>query len=149
MFKKRKASGSLLMIGSAVFGVLIFGAICFTAGSPGSAPMQMPKVNLKAMAAANRNIKLIPVSETPFGDMKIVAQPLLDAADTPEPPKPSELIRVVGLLPPDIAMVSKGGKVGTVYSNTETDEFGSIGAITSTGVYIDGDFCEYKMLNQR
>lgn len=52
-------------------------------------------------------------------------------------------LTVVGLLPPNIAIIQKGGKAITVKSG-QTSEYGYVGEITSNGVYIDGTFMKIE-----
>lgn len=52
-------------------------------------------------------------------------------------------LRVVGLLPPNIAIIQKSGKTITVRKGQDS-EYGYIGEITKNGVYIDGTFIEIE-----
>lgn len=52
-------------------------------------------------------------------------------------------LTVVGLLPPNIAIIQKSGKAITVKSGQKS-EYGYIGEITSNGVYIDGIFMKIE-----
>lgn len=56
---------------------------------------------------------------------------------------PGDKLRVVGLLPPNIAILQKSGKTLTVKSG-QNSEYGYIGEITSNGVYIDGTFTQIE-----
>lgn len=55
----------------------------------------------------------------------------------------SERISVMGIMPPDTCIIRKGSEIVTVSSGQKTS-VGSIGKVTSEGVYVDGKF--YKML---
>lgn len=60
----------------------------------------------------------------------------------PEQPKGKEAgggLAVLGVIPPDVVILSKEGKTVTARSGEKT-EVGSVGAITEGGAYVDGRF---------
>ena len=52
-------------------------------------------------------------------------------------------LKVVGVLPPDIIILQKGGKTITAAANNSC-EFGYVGSISADGAYIDGTFMKIK-----
>lgn len=52
-------------------------------------------------------------------------------------------LKVVGVLPPDIVILQKGGKTITAAANNNC-EFGYVGSISADGAYIDGAFMKIK-----
>lgn len=54
-----------------------------------------------------------------------------------------EHIEVLGVLPPDTCILRKGSETVTVNAN-EDSKFGSVGRITSEGVYVNGNFYAIK-----
>ncbi len=54
-----------------------------------------------------------------------------------------ETIEVLGVLPPDTCILRKGSETVTVRAN-EDSSIGSVGQITSDGVYVNGNFYAIK-----
>lgn len=52
-------------------------------------------------------------------------------------------LKVVGVLPPDIVILQKGGKTITAVANNNC-EFGYVSSISPDGAYIDGTFMKIK-----
>ena len=50
-------------------------------------------------------------------------------------------VTVLGVLPPDVVIISRGGKSITARSG-ESTEFGTVGSVNMKGAYIDGAFVE-------
>lgn len=55
----------------------------------------------------------------------------------------SEKMEVIGVLPPDVVILRRGGETVTARSGSDTD-FGHIGAVTSIGCYVDDTFVMLK-----
>ena len=55
----------------------------------------------------------------------------------------SEKMEVIGVLPPDVVILRRGGETVTARSGSDT-EFGHIGAVTSIGCYVDDTFVMLK-----
>lgn len=55
----------------------------------------------------------------------------------------SEKMEVIGVLPPDVVILRRGGETVTARSGSDT-EFGHIGTVTSIGCYVDDTFVMLK-----
>ena len=55
----------------------------------------------------------------------------------------SEKMEVIGVLPPDVVILRRGGETMTARSGSDT-EFGHIGTVTSIGCYVDDTFVMLK-----
>lgn len=55
----------------------------------------------------------------------------------------SEKMEVIGVLPPDVVILRRGGETVTARSGSDTD-FGHIGTVTSIGCYVDDTFVMLK-----
>lgn len=55
----------------------------------------------------------------------------------------SEKLEVIGVLPPDVVILRRGGETVTARSGSDT-EFGHIGTVTSIGCYVDDSFVMLK-----
>jgi len=136
-----------------VLGVILCGGLCFSVFNKVyvNSPVQyIPKANFKSLDKLEES-NLIPVTDTPFGDLKKVKElprPKLKAPTVPAMPELQESLSVVGLIPPEMAMLKRNGKVGTVKAYTDTVEFGKIGSITQEGVYVDGKFHKYEIFKK-
>lgn len=84
--------------------------------------------------------------------------PSKDVMDMPTPPSVPDMpgsgaginnvvgsqeLKVVGVLPPDIVILQKGGKTITAAANNNC-EYGYVGSISADGAYIDGAFMKIK-----
>lgn len=80
---------------------------------------------------------------TPPGVPAMPSQPGVgtsgDVPNVGENYQAQEKLTVLGVLPPDVVILSKGGKTVTARSGSET-EFGTVGEITSKGAYVDDTF---------
>lgn len=64
--------------------------------------------------------------------------------DTPgAPARQSEVLSVIGVLPPDVVILKKGGQTITAKTGSKTD-FGTIGTISKTGATVDGNWIEFS-----
>lgn len=108
----------------------------------GTAPAPIPVANTSFLTTASVShisgpspFLNLQASQSAFPTMpKVPGLPQMP--DTPGMSK-NTLPKLVGLLPPDYVIVTKGNKTITLPCNSST-EFGYIGSITGQGVYIDG-----------
>lgn len=59
------------------------------------------------------------------------------------PARQSEVLRVIGVLPPNVVILQKGGRTITAKSGAVT-AFGEVGSISKTGAMIDGTWIEFS-----
>lgn len=136
------ASSALLGIAASV------GLIFLTKPFPAQVP-NIPVISFNNVQLFRNNIetKTDPFSG-PLAEIMSPKKPVVPAIPQPpsapaEPVIPeSERISVMGIMPPDTCIVRKGSEIFTV-SSGEKSPVGSVGKVTSEGVYVDGKF--YKM----
>lgn len=129
-------------------GIILLGGFCFLDSGVRVSALKLPDSDIS---------KLRPVSSekitgaNPFGSFE---KEKLAVMAMPQPPKvpnmPGEIkksagVKVVGVIYPDMALISKGNKTLMVTAGQST-EAGYIGDITKEGVYIDGTF--FKLTNK-
>lgn len=138
----------------AVLGTIVFGGLSFIVceqAHKNAEPQFLPNSSISSEILSLKRNNGIPSYASPFGDMRAIKElpkPQIKPPSIPSMPVGNATVSVVGLLPPDMAMVMRNGHVGTVKANTDTVEFGSIGNITSEGVYIDGVLHKYEIFNR-
>lgn len=143
---------------------MLMGFGTFTAWNYASIPQEfqineIPVINLASLGISSGSVAHA-ASGNPFG--VLAASTALPAGNmnmpsgisAPTPPGvPSmpgglsngaggELV-VLGVLPPDVVIISRGGKSVTARSGQDT-EFGTIGTVTMKGAYVNGAFIEQR-----
>ena len=130
-------------------GVLAFAFNLFTAQPTLKTTSGLPVKSTDSLAEILKSNDVYIVSGNPFGTFDKKALNALNAKK-PKPPKLDKLkaageaknaLKVVGVLAPDLAVVTKDNKTLTLKRNTQSS-VGYVGNITSRGVYIDGKFLE-------
>lgn len=125
------------------------GLIFLTEPAP-SAKQTLPVISFDNVQLYRNNVES---KVNPFdGPMKDAIK-AIEKAKMPEVPAvpkvPSmnkgfgETIEVLGVLPPDTCILRKGSETVTVRAN-EDSSIGSVGQITSDGVYVNGNFYAIK-----
>lgn len=142
---------------SSVLALVTFGSMIYL-----TSPQIRPPVNQQAIDFSKINIGTPAfAASSPFNN--VVPRNAIDNAPTMEAPayipgspmvpqmpsmpgyagRQPEVLRVIGVLPPDVVILQKGGKTLTAKSGSAT-EFGAIGTISKTGAMIDGAWIEFS-----
>lgn len=146
-----------MLLGFGVFGAYNFFAVSDTVQSP-----EIPVVNLASLGLNADMSVAHAATANPFGDLAAVpnvgagiAAAGMGVPQGITPPTPPGVpampqgaagayggeIVVLGVLPPDVVIISRGGKSITARSG-ESTELGTVGAVSMKGAYIDGAFVE-------
>lgn len=138
------------MAGIAV-SVILSAALCGTylyVGYPEKPKVQdIPIINFDTAGIEVTAQETLVIKDSPFGNLPVA----LEMPDMPSPPSVpdmsdaavSDKLVVMGVLPPDVVIIGKGGKTLTARAGENT-EFGYIGSISSDGAYIDGAWIALK-----
>lgn len=130
-------------------GVVAFSINFFTAEPILETTSRLPIKSTDSLAEILNSNDVYLVSGNPFGTFDKKALNAL-IVKKPKPPKSDKLkaageeknaLKVVGVLAPDLAVVTKDNKTITLKSNSNSS-VGYVGNITARGVYIDGKFLE-------
>lgn len=143
---------------SILLGFSTFAAYNFLSVPEDAQTPEIPVINLASLELNPATSIAHAASGNPFG---VIPEAAPDTAATgmgmpqgitpPTPPgvpampqgAPGGEVVVLGVLPPDVVIISRGGKSITARSGQDT-EFGSIGSVTMSGAYIDGTFISQK-----
>lgn len=138
------------LVCSAILGVCISGITLYFARPDTAAVNSLPTINYD-----NINLYESQVSgSSPFRSQQN-SDNVMDMPSMPTPPSvpsmpaPSGIpntgdqLTVIGLLPPDVCILRKGGITVTARSGSDT-ELGHVGSITDEGVYVDGQYLRIK-----
>ena len=130
-------------------GVVAFSINFFTAEPILETTSRLPIKSTDSLAEILNSNDVYLVSGNPFGTFDKKALNAL-IVKKPKPPKRDKLkaageaknaLKVVGVLDPDLAVVTKDNKTITLKSNSNSS-VGYVGNITARGVDIDGKFLE-------
>lgn len=151
-------------VASMALSAVVFGSYNLLAPVPVDHVPEIPIINLNTISP---NIQVAsPIKgDNPFGKISMAGAGIAKAGMepgmvAPTPPQvppmpgvegnigsnykgPSMELSVLGVLPPDVVILSRGGKTVTAQSGNRT-EFGTVGEVTAQGAYIDGTFISLK-----
>lgn len=146
---------------SMVFSIGVWGSYNFLTEVPTANIPEIPIINLDSLSP---NITTVAHAQTtnPFGMLPkagagVANMGMPPGMQAPTPPGVPEMpsggnvgnvglqekLVVTGVLPPDVVILSRGGKTITARSGQDT-EFGTIGTVTIKGAYVDGSFVALK-----
>ncbi len=130
---------------SVIAGALVFGSLAYLSTPAEVKPNPLPVVNF-----ANTDLDTGSITGTsPF------ALPALQQMDVPDMPVPpgvpsmlgagmqADVLTVIGVLPPDVVILQKGGETLTARAGSAT-KWGTVNSISSSGATIDGAFIKIK-----
>ena len=100
---------------------------------------QQPAVNYDSISFLKNNII---VGSSPFSERDVSKVQDLSGPIIPELPQQDERLRVIGLLPPDVVILKKGGETVTAMVGEDT-KFGHINSVFDSGAVIDGQYREF------
>lgn len=138
------------IISSAVLSSIIFGSYIYI-----SLPEKAEVAEIPIISMENVGINKRTYISSDFTKFKFIGDKVADnTMDMPTPPgvpdmpgvngsSVSNVLSVLGVLPPDVVIISKGGKTITAKLGENT-EFGSINYISKNGATIDGRFIDIK-----
>lgn len=139
------ATGLAAYLTSVLSGAVVFGSLIYFSSPAEVKPNPLPVLNF-----ANTNLDTGSITgSSPF---VLPAAPAMETPDMPVPPGvPSmpgagmqpDVLTVVGVLPPDVVILQKGGESLTARVGTET-KWGTVNSVTSSGATIDGAFINIK-----
>lgn len=143
---------------------VVFGSYNLLAPVPIDRVPEIPIINLNSITPNSKTIPHID-EVNPFGTISMAGAGVAKAGMGPGlvPPTPPQVpvmpgakgnvgsnyvgksteLCVIGVLPPDVVILSRGGKTVTARSGSNT-EFGTVGDVTPEGAYIDGSFILLK-----
>lgn len=138
------------LVCSAFLGVFISGITLYFARPDTAAVNSLPTINYDNINLYKSRV----IGSSPFG-LRQNSDNVMDMPSMPTPPSvpsmpaPSGIpntgdqLTVIGLLPPDVCILRKGGITVTARSGSDT-ELGHVGSITDEGVYVDGQYLRIK-----
>lgn len=149
---------------SMLLGFGTFGAWNFLSSPEVPQSVEMPVINLATLGIESSVSSVAHAAgANPFGDISTanainagagiaaVGMGMPQGITPPTPPGVPAMpgaggleggeVTVLGVLPPDVVIISRGGKTITARSGDST-EFGTVGGVTMKGAYIDGAFVE-------
>lgn len=145
---------------SMVFSIGVFGAYNMLDVAPAGNVPEIPIINLDSLSP---EISTVAHAESgnPFGIVPQAGAGIakLGMSQDMQPPTPpgvpempgnvggnvglQDKTVVIGVLPPDVVILSRGGKTITARTGQDT-EFGTVGTVTMKGAYVDGAFVALK-----
>lgn len=138
------------LVCSAFLGVFISGITLYFARPDTAAVNSLPTINYDNINLYKSHV----IGSSPFRSQQN-SDNVMDMPSMPTPPSvpsmpaPSGIpntgdqLTVIGLLPPDVCILRKGGITVTARSGSDT-ELGHVGSITDEGVYVDGQYLRIK-----
>lgn len=156
---------------SMVLSLAVFGSYNLLLSVPSTNVPEIPVINLDTISPVISSTDYAE-SANPFGTVSVTAvgagvakmgmgagTPSVSAPTPPGvPPMPftprsegnvginyteSSEVSVIGVLPPDVVVLGRGNQTVTARTGSDT-EFGTVGAVTSKGAYVDGTFIALK-----
>ena len=127
------------LVASGLLGAgLTFGLLISSNPAEVNMPKQ-PAVNYDSISFLKNNIIIgsSPFSERDVSRFQDLASPII-----PELPQQDERLKVIGLLPPDVVILKKGGETVTAMVGEDT-KFGRINSVFVGGAVIDGQYREF------
>lgn len=149
---------------SMALSIALFGSYVMFSAAPLQNVPEIPIINLDSITPnVNEKIPEDVIENNPLDTLSIIPNAGAGIARrgmTPTPPgvppmpvtprepgnvgyPASRELKVLGVLPPDVVILERGGKTITARSGSETD-FGTVGEITSDGAYVDDTFIMLK-----
>lgn len=146
----------VLCIAAAILGAVMFTAMLFIHKVPSYRPQTMKGSSYETILA-DQAIKIVP--EASFFAVSVVeaaasaAQEISQMPALPTPPQipqqpggysagiPSGKLTVIGVLPPSVVIMQRGGQTITAKAGQQTD-FGFVDSISKSGASIDGSWYE-------
>lgn len=137
------------LVCSAILGVCISGTTLYFTRPDTATVNSLPTINYD-----NINLYESQVSgSSPFRSHQNSDLNVMDMPAAPTPPSVPSMpaasvstgsqLTVIGLLPPDVCILQKGGITVTARSDSDT-ELGHVGSINDDGVYVDGKYLRIK-----
>lgn len=128
---------------SAALSVMLFGAhIFYTSVNAERELSPLPVLDYKKIA--NQHDSFIGMVAMPFKNSpKITGNEEMPEMPTPpsipDMPGMGNTLAVIGILPPDVCILQRGGETLTARSGTQT-KFGYVGSIDAGGAVVDGTY---------
>lgn len=137
------------LVCSAFLGVFISGITLYFARPDTAAVNSLPTINYDNINLYKSQV----IGSSPFGLRQNSDLNVMDMPAAPTPPSVPSMpaasgstgsqLTVIGLLPPDVCILQKGGITVTARSDSDT-ELGHVGSINDDGVYVDGKYLRIK-----
>lgn len=137
------------LVCSAFLGVFISGITLYFARPDTAAVNSLPTINYDNINLYKSHV----IGSSPFGLRQNSDLNVMDMPAAPTPPSVPSMpaasgstgsqLTVIGLLPPDVCILQKGGITVTARSDSDT-ELGHVGSINDDGVEVDGKYLRIK-----
>ena len=141
---------------SSILAVAFFGPMVYVTSPQISPPgnqntIDFSKISIGTPAFAAGSPFMNSVPQDALTNASVMAAPAIPGSPmVPQMPsmpgvpnRQSEVLQVIGVLPPNVVILQKGGRTITAKAGSTTD-FGTIGTVSRNGAKIDGAWVEFS-----